>query len=402
MRILYINHNLLRSDSEAGVWSRELVRELRAAGVQVDTVPDLEGARTAPHTGSSLASLKTTVKRRAPQYLTLLLVEYYLLACGLTRPLRIGWTLWRNRNQLNCSVILARTYEYDWTPLIAARICKLPLVLEVHTPFYLERELRGRPPSKLLRIFERMQWRAADRIWVNSHELETIVAENIGTGDRIKCIPHGIRMDQFGRHADRPAKDTVRVVFVGSFYHWHGVELLIDAFAMAREQAQGLRLCLIGDGLTRSACEARVRTLGIAGVVEFTGWISRHQVLERLADADIGVAPYLELKTFYFDPVKVVEYMAAGLAVIASRQGSINRTVDHGEDGFLVPPGDVKALAEAITTLASDAVLCERFGERARQKIAGSQSWDVVARSIVSLCGLSTATIFVAGGKTDK
>jgi glycosyltransferase involved in cell wall biosynthesis len=325
--------------------------------------------------------------------LTLKLVEYYLLVCGLTRTLRTSWKLWRKRSEFNCSVILARTYEYDWTPLITARLYRQPLVLEVHSPWYLERELRGRPASKLLRSLERLQWRAADRIWVNSHELETIISEDIHATDRITCIPHGIRMDQFGRDARRPTDETVGVVFVGSFYHWHGVELLIDAFAMAREHVEGLRLCLIGDGLTRPACEAKVRHLGIAGAVEFTGWISREHVLEYLADADIGVAPYLMLETFYFDPVKVIEYMAAGLAVIASRQGSIDRTVDHGKDGLLVPPNDVKALAEAITTLGSDAVLRERFGDVARQKIAHNRSWEVVAGRILALCSEVTSRL---------
>jgi glycosyltransferase involved in cell wall biosynthesis len=386
MRILYINYNLLRSDSEAGVWARELVRELRAVGAEVDTAPDLGGAKATTHSREMLANLKTTIKRRASQYLTLKLVEYYLQVTGVTRTLRMCWKLWQKRNEFDCSVLLVRTYEYDWTPVIAAKLLRRPLVLEVHTPFHLERELRGRRPSKLLRRLERLQWRAADRIWVNSHELETIIAEDIGISDRITCIPHGIRMEQFGRDPRQHANETVRVVFVGSFYHWHGVELLIDAFAMAYEHVKGLRLSLIGDGLTRHACEARVRNLGIAGAVEFTGWISREKVLEHLADAHIGVAPYLKLKTFYFDPVKVIEYMAAGLAVIASRQGSIGRTVDHGKDGLLVPPNDVKALAKAITTLTSDAVLRGHFGEAARQKIARNQSWDVVAGRIVSLC----------------
>ena len=95
---------------------------------------------------------------------------------------------------------------------------------------------------------------------------------------------------------------------------------------------------------------------------------------------------FLTLETFYYDPVKVLEYMAAGLAVIASRQGSIARTVDHGKDGLLVPPNDVKALAEAITTLASDAALCKRFGEVAREKIARNPSSEVVAGRILALC----------------
>jgi glycosyltransferase involved in cell wall biosynthesis len=235
-----------------------------------------------------------------------------------------------------------------------------------------------------------LQWRAADRIWVNSHELESIIAEDIQATERITCIPHGIRMDQFGPDSRRRDPGTATIVFVGSFYHWHGVELLIEAFAMALEQVPGLRLCLIGDGLTRPVCEAKARHLGVSDAVEFTGWIAREQVAGYLSAADIGVAPYLKLETFYFDPVKIIEYMAAGLAVIASRQGSIDRTVDDGENGLLVPPGDVEALAEAITTLASDAVLRERFGEAGRQKIAHNQSWEATAERILSLCREAT------------
>ena len=69
------------------------------------------------------------------------------------------------------------------------------------------------------------------------------------------------------------------------------------------------------------------------------------------------------------------------------------RTVDHGKDGLLVPPNDVKALAEAITTLGSDAVLRERFGDVARQKIAHNRSWEVAAGRILVLCSEVTSRL---------
>jgi glycosyltransferase involved in cell wall biosynthesis len=393
MRILYINFNLNRFDSEAGVWARELVHELSAAGAEVVTFPGLDDTEPAANRsgGNTNSGLKAVMRRRLPQSVSLKLIEYYLQIRGLKRTLQMSWTLWRKRKDLDCGVILARTYEYDWTPLIAARLFRRPLVLEVHTPFYMERQIRGSPASKLLRRFERVQWRAADRIWVNSHELESIIGRDLQTTDRITCIPHGIRMDQFGPEPCRRDRETVSVVFVGSFYHWHGAELLIEAFARSREQVASLRLCLIGDGLTRPACEAKASQLGVCDAVEFTGWIARDRVADYLAASDIGVAPYLKLETFYFDPVKIIEYMATGLAVIASRQGSIDRTVDDGENGLLVPPGDVEALTEAITTLAGDTAMRERLGAAGRQKIAGEQTWEAMARRIMSLCGEAAA-----------
>jgi glycosyltransferase involved in cell wall biosynthesis len=305
MRILYINFNLNRFDSEAGVWARELVHELSAAGAEVVTFPDLDDTEPAANRsgGNTASGLKAVMRRRLPQSVSLKLIEYYLQIRGLKRTLQMSWTLWRKRKDLDCGVILARTYEYDWTPLIAARLFRRPLVLEVHTPFYMERQIRGSPASKLLRRFERVQWRAADRIWVNSHELESIIGRDLQTTDRITCIPHGIRMDQFGPEPCRRDRETVSVVFVGSFYHWHGAELLIEAFARSREQVASLRLCLIGDGLTRPACEAKASQLGVCDAVEFTGWIARDRVADYLAASDIGVAPYLKLETFYFDPL---------------------------------------------------------------------------------------------------
>ena len=74
-----------------------------------------------------------------------------------------------------------------------------------------------------------------------------------------------------GRDVRQRTDEMVRIVFVGIFYHWHGLELLIDAFAMAIGHVEGLCLCLIGDGLTRPNCQAKVRDLGIASAVEFTG-----------------------------------------------------------------------------------------------------------------------------------
>jgi glycosyltransferase involved in cell wall biosynthesis len=393
MRILYINHNLSRFDSEAGVWARELIRELTAIGADVEPSPPLDGSEPTPARADTnmTASLKSMLRRRVPQSVSLKLIERYLQVCGLKRTLQMSWMLWRKRRNLDCAVILARTYEYDWTPLVAARLYRRPLVLEVHTPFYLERQIRGRPESKLLRKFERLQWRAADRIWVNSHELESIIGKDLQTADRITCIPHGIRVDQFEPDPGRRNRETVTIVFVGSFYHWHGAEQLIEAFAKAREQIPGLRLCLIGDGLTRPACEAKARSLGVSDAVEFTGWIARDRVADYLAASDIGIAPYLKLEPFYFDPVKIIEYMASGLAVIASRQGSIDRTVDDGENGLLVPPGDVEALAEAIAALAGDTALRERFGTAGRQKIASEQTWEAMAGRILSLCGEAAA-----------
>lgn len=393
MRILYLNHNLNRFDSEAGVWARDLVEELTAAGAQVDPVPALESASeiAAKHSRAPRSGIKALVLERAPQSFVLLLVELSLQLRGLSRTLRTSWRLWRTRKQHDCDVIVARTYEYDWTPGILSWLYKRPLVLEIHSLFHLERQLRGRPSSRLLRYLEAIQLRRAAQIWVNTHELETFIGQDIDGTDRITCIGHGINMAAFEPFPRIRSDETVRVMFVASFYPWHGAEILVDAFAKALEDVPNLHLSLIGDGLTRAACEAKVQQLGISSAVEFTGWISREQVFEHLLNADIGVAPYSKLDPFYFDPVKILEYMAAGLPVIATRQGSIDRTIGHESDGLLVPPDDCDALADALRRLASDRSLRQSYGEAARDKIARNQSWDLVSKKILTVCNAALA-----------
>jgi glycosyltransferase involved in cell wall biosynthesis len=161
----------------------------------------------------------------------------------------------------------------------------------------------------------------------------------------------------------------VRVIFVGSFYAWHGVDLIIEAFAIAQRKVPNLRLCLIGDGVTRAANARRANELGIAERVEFPGWLAQEQVLAYLNESDIGVAPYRWLEPFYFEPVKIMDYMAAGLAVIASNQGQICDLVVPGETGILVPPEDVSALAEALIDLSEDASFRHRLGLAARERV---------------------------------
>lgn len=158
------------------------------------------------------------------------------------------------------------------------------------------------------------------------------------------------------------------------------------AFAAAHEQARGLRLALVGDGARRGPSEALARELGIADLVEFTGWVPNEQVIERLGRADIGVAPYLAIEPFYFDPAKIIEYMAAGLAVLASDQGRIPDMVEDGVSGLLLPPGDEAALTAALLRTANDEALRERLGEAARQRAETLYSWPEISKQVLALC----------------
>lgn len=378
---------LPRTDSWAGVRGRQLVQELRAAGAEVNTFPVVL-ANTPPRKVPNrlIQWIKRFIKTQIPPTLALYLLEYFVIIRGIKRTFVDSWQIWRSRHVLRPDVVLARTFEYEWTPWLAARILRRPLVLEVHSPFYIERQLRGRRKSSLLRWFERVQWKRAERIWSVSSALKAIICENGVSPNRIVVIPFGVRMDGFADRQPRLRDDTLQIIFIGSFYPWHGIELLLEAFSVAQARVPCLRLCLVGDGIVRSASQKKIRTLGIEHSVHFTGWLPRDRTIEHLNNSDIAVAPYLKLEPFYFAPVKILDYMAAGLAIVASEQGQICEMLEHRSNGLLVSPGDISALVNALIQLAENPSLRQRLGEAARTKITHVYTWERTVQGVLSVC----------------
>jgi glycosyltransferase involved in cell wall biosynthesis len=387
IRILYINPFLPRADSWTGVRGNQLVQELRNAGAEVNTFPPvLTNNSQQKITSSEIQRFKRFVKTQIPIQLALILIDYYQLIQGILRTVISSWQIWRGRDVFRPDIVVARTMEYDWTPWIAARILKRPLVLEIHSLFYIERQLLGGRKSRLLRWFERVQLKRAECVWVVSSELEAIIRENGVSSDRIFCVPFGLKLDGFADKKPRLNEEIFQIIFVGSFYLWHGLEPLLKAFSVAQARMPSLRLCLVGDGIARSISEKEARTLGIEHSVHFTGWLPRESMIELLNKSDIAVAPYLKLEPFYFAPVKILDYMAAGLAIVASKQGQICEMLEHHKEGLLVSPGDVSELADALLQLAENPSLRQRLGEAARTKIAHTYTWERTVQGVLSVC----------------
>jgi glycosyltransferase involved in cell wall biosynthesis len=100
---------------------------------------------------------------------------------------------------------------------------------------------------------------------------------------------------------------------------------------------------------------------------------------------DVGLAPYAPAEHFWFSPLKVLEYMAAGACPVVSDLGDAAKLLGDGRRGLLVPAGDAAALAAAIRDLARDRDRARRLGERARTWVAGNRSWSVNARRALAV-----------------
>lgn len=207
------------------------------------------------------------------------------------------------------------------------------------------------------------------------------------TGTRHACtVPNGVDLERITPQPEDPEK--VVVTFVGTLKPWHGVSDLLEAAARARVPWQ---VRVIGDGPCRVALEAQANRLGVD--VDFRGAVEPWRMPRELAGSAIGVAPYPDLggdDRQYFSPLKVYEYLAAGLPVVGTAVGQLPRLLDGV--GVLVPPSDPVALGAAIDELAGDSQRRAELGELARARAVERHGWDRVVDTILDSMGMNDET----------
>ncbi len=218
---------------------------------------------------------------------------------------------------------------------------------------------------------------AARRVCCVSREVADWVGATLGQQAEIADIvvtPNGVDPERFAAAAHtEPALDPPVVVFVGTLKPWHGVEILLDAAAIARTR---WRLRIVGDGPLAGSLRERAGTLGLD--VDFRGAVAPEAVPAHLADCLVAVAPYPADDNHYFSPLKVYEAAAAGLPVVATAVGQIPGIVEHGRTGLLVPPSRPVELAAAVDALVADPERARRLGRAGRDVVRRRHTWDQV------------------------
>jgi glycosyltransferase involved in cell wall biosynthesis len=293
---------------------------------------------------------------------------------------------------------------FNLAGLALARRLGVPHLLEVNAPLRHERaRTKGLALDAVARLVERRLFSASDAVLTVSTALRHHALEQGACPARTLVLPNAVDTRRFApgarRHAsgDRGASvrspvrarlglatDAFVVGFAGSLKPWHGTDALLDAFAQMKDHVPGARLLIVGEGPQGDALRTRAAGLGIGRDVIFTGRVAHDEMPELLAAMDVAVAPYLEVPDFYFSPLKLYEYMASGLAIVASDAGEIAALVRDGQSGLVCPPGDVAALCSALLRLAHDAGLRARLGAAARREVE-RHTWSENARIVAHL-----------------
>lgn len=265
-----------------------------------------------------------------------------------------------------------------------ARQAGVPAVLEVNAPLVEEqarhRTLHNREAAEQV---ARTAVSAASTVVAVSAPVAGWV-QAVVPGKRVHVVPNGV---DTGRIQPNPAArgtagSTCTIGFVGTLKPWHGVETLCSAFVDLAKDDPAYRMLVVGDGPQAPSLSRSLAAAGVGDRAELTGAVDPTEVPGLLRRMDIATAPY-PASAGYFSPLKLYEYLAAGLPVVAGRVGQVPEIISDGRTGLLCSPGDPAALAAAVRRLREDPRLAADLGRRGREAAEARHTWEAVVDRIL-------------------
>jgi glycosyltransferase involved in cell wall biosynthesis len=247
----------------------------------------------------------------------------------------------------------------------ASKKLGIPFVLEVNADLLEQRKFKGVPERGLRRLFAvwatRICFNAAAKIICISVGLKDHLSSTWNIEDsKLIVLPCAADVEAFGPNRN---PELVRrglglttepvVIWVGGFYPWHDLDLLLKSFALVLQRHPEAKLVLVGDGQTRPSVERMIQKNGLRQSVILTGTIAHTRVPEMLSIADIAVVPSAPVSASRGGtgtPLKLYEYMAAGKAIVATALNEAAEVIQDGHNGLLVEAGDVIRFSEAMLT----------------------------------------------------
>ena len=376
MKILY--HHRIASKDGQYVHLEELVAALRRAGHEVILVgPTVVDASDFGSEGGFIHSLRKAL----PQFVYEILEFAY---SGVA-----WWRLRRAAMRHRPDVIYERYNLFFPAGIWVSKQLRIPLILEVNAPLYEERmKYGGISLDGLAHWSQNYAWRNADVVLPVTSVLAGMVAASGAESDAIAVVHNGVVLERYDGLPERDAvkkrfgiDGSVTLGFVGFIREWHRLDIVIEAL---RDQALAdASLLVIGDGPAREALQEQAQRAGLNDRVVFTGLVQRTDLIETMAAFDVALQPHV---VSYASPLKLFEYMAMSLPVIAPDTPNIREVLTHGEDSLLVPAGDQQSMHDALVRLVRNDDLRVRLGRGARLRIeSGCFTWDNNARRVAEI-----------------
>lgn len=258
-----------------------------------------------------------------------------------------------------------------------ARRMGIPVLYEVHAIQYLDlkQQHRGRygegevlaETIRRRRESEALAYRNASGLIVISRSLEALLRREFEVSCPTLIAPSGVNLEAFSDVPPREERD-LDLVYVGGLFDFNGVEFLVRAM----RGLPGRRLTVVGSGEREDLgrLEEEARAAGVADRVEFTDHVSPPEALDYMKRARVLIAPLrkgaVTDRIDWCSPAKLVEYLASGALIVASKLPAIEEVLQHERNALLCEPNDPEALAASIRRGLEDEALAERLTRQSR------------------------------------
>ncbi len=262
----------------------------------------------------------------------------------------------------------------------AAKKLDIPSIVKVDDAIYEKSSGIKSLQRKIEKMINGKTLRAGTKILVSNNETKKIIIDEYNVmQEKISIVPNGVDLSMFNI---TKKKNSKKVVFAGAMYYHRGLDVLLETIPLVIEKIPDAKFVLLGSGTEMDKLKEIVSKNKLDNSVEFKGWIEREKIPENIADASIGIGPLrLTEVTSRALPIKVLEYMAVSLPLIAQKGTLPNDVLENEKNGFFIE--NHIELAEKIILLLNEPKKVQNMGAHSL-KLVQKFSWDQVVDSVIN------------------
>jgi 1,4-alpha-glucan branching enzyme len=376
MRILAMFFHFPPISGGGVVVAVELVNKLVEKGHDVTVLtPDLEwkGEKFNPKINSKISLIRIDTPSRSNLKVAARRCQSNLLKKGI----EIGKTE-------KFDFIFTIFHPFHLVPKAAVACGKklgIPVIVKVDDAIYEKSSGIKSIQRKIEKILNSRTLKSASKVLVMNEQTNKIVCEFYGVPmENVSIVPNGVELSIFQKKLPR---NNRKIVFSGAMYHHRGLDILLDAASKVKKEVSDVKFILLGSGPELENLQQTAKEQNLQENIEFRGWVPRDEIPSHISDAIVGIGP-LRLTTVTSGalPIKVLEYMASSLPVIAKKGTLPNDVVKDEKNGFLIDDSD--ELAEKIILLLNNPTQVEEMGTKSRNMVQ-KFSWENVVDSILEI-----------------
>ena len=255
----------------------------------------------------------------------------------------------------------------------------IPVIIKIDDAIYEKSKGLKSIQRRIEKMINSKTLRKASRILVSNENTRNLVSKYYKISiDKISIIPNGVDTGNF--YSGKESSN--QIIFSGVMYYHRGIDVLLESASNVIQKIPDVQFVLLGSGPEMEKLVEFTKKYNLTKNVKFLGWVDRKQIPEYLAKSAIGIGP-LRVTDVTTDalPIKVLEYMASYLPILAKRGTLSSDILIEGENGFFVK--DANELAEKIIYLLQNQNVRNKMGQKSR-KIVEKYDWKIIAQSVIN------------------